>query len=204
VGKGGHVRTVPVPDWVKQFLDDWFTAAQITTGKLFRCVCRSGTIWGDGMTEKVVWHVVKIDAKKLEMPKLASRSPQIVRTLLPCRRRRVGTDSVLARSCIRANDGAVLGLQTTISTGCKRSDRHRTGTLKTERARSTPAQLIYRIADTIRPVESNPKATLTMELTGPPRKADRGVRGTVVRSSRDGGGNRSFREFSPTVPGFRP
>jgi site-specific recombinase XerD len=39
VGKGGHVRTVPVPDWVKQFLDDWFTAAQITRGKLFRCVC---------------------------------------------------------------------------------------------------------------------------------------------------------------------
>src|SRR6201984_3321097 len=48
VGKGGHVRTVPVPDWVKQFLDEWFTAAQITTGKLFRCVCRSGTVWGDG------------------------------------------------------------------------------------------------------------------------------------------------------------
>ena len=26
---------------------------------------------GDGMTEKVVWHVVKMHAKKLEMPKLA-------------------------------------------------------------------------------------------------------------------------------------
>jgi len=24
LGKGGHVRTVPVPDWVKQFLDEWF------------------------------------------------------------------------------------------------------------------------------------------------------------------------------------
>src|SRR5713226_4677790 len=30
VGKGGHVRTVPVPDWVKQFLDEWFSAAEIT------------------------------------------------------------------------------------------------------------------------------------------------------------------------------
>ena len=29
IGKGGHVRTVPVPDWVKQFLDEWFTAAKI-------------------------------------------------------------------------------------------------------------------------------------------------------------------------------
>src|SRR5262245_3844065 len=71
VGKGGHVRTVPVPDWVKQFLDEWFTAARITSGKLFCCVCRSGTVWGDGMTEKVVWHVVKMHAKKLDMPKVA-------------------------------------------------------------------------------------------------------------------------------------
>jgi site-specific recombinase XerC len=39
VGKGSHVRTVPVPDWVKQFLDEWFTAARITAGRLFRCVC---------------------------------------------------------------------------------------------------------------------------------------------------------------------
>jgi site-specific recombinase XerD len=71
VGKGCHVRTVPVPDWVKQFLDEWFTAARNCSGKLFRCVCRSGTVWGDGMTEKVVWHVVKIHAKKLELPRLA-------------------------------------------------------------------------------------------------------------------------------------
>ena len=33
VGKGGHVRTAPVPAWVKQFLDEWFTAARIATGK---------------------------------------------------------------------------------------------------------------------------------------------------------------------------
>src|SRR4051794_33459311 len=37
VGKGGHVRTVPIPDWVKQFLDEWLIAARITSGKLFRC-----------------------------------------------------------------------------------------------------------------------------------------------------------------------
>jgi len=71
IGKGGHVRTVPVPDWVKQFLDEWFAAAELSNGKLFRCVCRSGRVWGDGMTEKVVWHVVKIYGKKLEIPKLA-------------------------------------------------------------------------------------------------------------------------------------
>lgn len=26
VGKGAHVRTIPLPNWVKQELDDWFAA----------------------------------------------------------------------------------------------------------------------------------------------------------------------------------
>jgi hypothetical protein len=42
VGKGGHIRTVPVPDWVKRAIDEWVTAAGIKDGKLFRCVCRAG------------------------------------------------------------------------------------------------------------------------------------------------------------------
>jgi site-specific recombinase XerD len=59
IGKGGHVRTVPVPAWVKKTIDDWLEAARIAQGRLFRCVCRTGGIWGDEITEKVVWHVVK-------------------------------------------------------------------------------------------------------------------------------------------------
>lgn len=71
VGKGGHIRTVPVPDWVKQLLDEWVTSAGIVNRKLFRCVCRAGTTWGYGMTEKVDWHVVKTYAARLGVPKLA-------------------------------------------------------------------------------------------------------------------------------------
>lgn len=59
IGKGGHVRTVPVPSWVKKTIDDWLEAAGITLGRVFRCVCRTGAIWGEEVTEKVVWHVVK-------------------------------------------------------------------------------------------------------------------------------------------------
>ena len=59
IGKAGHVRTVPVLTWVKQTMDDWLEAADITHGRLFRCVCRKGTTWGTEITEKVVWHVVK-------------------------------------------------------------------------------------------------------------------------------------------------
>lgn len=71
VGKAGHIRTVPVPDWVKQIIDEWLTAVGVTSGRLFRCVCRAGTAWGDGVTEKVVWHVVKQYATRLGVAKLA-------------------------------------------------------------------------------------------------------------------------------------
>src|SRR5882762_5880787 len=35
-GKAGHVRTIPVPDWVYGLLNDWTSSAEITTGSLFR------------------------------------------------------------------------------------------------------------------------------------------------------------------------
>jgi hypothetical protein len=45
VGKGGHIRTVPVPDWVKQTFDDWLAAAGVASGRVSRCVCRAGKTW---------------------------------------------------------------------------------------------------------------------------------------------------------------
>jgi site-specific recombinase XerD len=57
IGKGRHVRTVPVPEWVKAAIDSWLVSAKIAHGRLFRCVCRAGKTWGDGITERVVWHV---------------------------------------------------------------------------------------------------------------------------------------------------
>jgi len=38
VGKGGHIRTIPVPDWVKAGIDSWMQAAGITTGTLLRSI----------------------------------------------------------------------------------------------------------------------------------------------------------------------
>ena len=71
VGKGGHVRTVPVPDWVRQELDNWLTAAGIDRGRLFRRVNKVGKIWGEGITEKAVWHIVKQSARTVGVAKLA-------------------------------------------------------------------------------------------------------------------------------------
>src|SRR5260370_20396043 len=39
--------------------------------RLFRCVCRAGKTWGQGVTERVVWHVVKDCAKQAGIEKLA-------------------------------------------------------------------------------------------------------------------------------------
>src|SRR5713226_8108248 len=71
MGKGGHVRTVPVPDWVKSELGVWLAAAAIDRGKLFRRVNKVGRAWGDGMTVKAVWHIVKESAKSICVAKLA-------------------------------------------------------------------------------------------------------------------------------------
>ena len=35
VGKGGHIRTVPVPDWVKTTIDEWLAAAAISARETF-------------------------------------------------------------------------------------------------------------------------------------------------------------------------
>jgi integrase len=49
VGKGGHIRTVPIPTWVKTPVDAWTAAAEITHGPVFRAINKTGRVWGDGI-----------------------------------------------------------------------------------------------------------------------------------------------------------
>lgn len=70
-GKGGHVRTVPIPDWVIVELNEWLRAAGIHCGRIFGKGTKMDRIWGDSMTEKAVWHVVKECAKTIGVAKLA-------------------------------------------------------------------------------------------------------------------------------------
>src|SRR5262245_41226199 len=71
VGKARHIRTVPVPDWVKSAIDSWLVSARVSEGRVFRCVCRAGKTWGNGVTERAVWHVVKDCARKAAIENLA-------------------------------------------------------------------------------------------------------------------------------------
>ncbi|MGD1157984.1 MAG: site-specific integrase [Terriglobia bacterium] len=71
IGKGGHIRTVPVPVWVKTAVDAWPEASGITEGRVFRAINKAGKIWGDGMTAKVLWEVVQEAATRAGIEKLA-------------------------------------------------------------------------------------------------------------------------------------
>jgi len=71
VGKGSHVRTVPMPNWVKEAVDRWMIAAKVSGGRIFRAVSRHGTPWGKGITENVVWYVVRSCAQRMQLDHLA-------------------------------------------------------------------------------------------------------------------------------------
>jgi site-specific recombinase XerD len=71
IGKGKHIRTVPVPVWAKRAVDEWITAARISGGAIFRRVSRLGKIWGDSITPKAIWHVVKAASKRTGIKDLA-------------------------------------------------------------------------------------------------------------------------------------
>jgi site-specific recombinase XerC len=65
VGKGGHIRTIPVPYWVKAGIDAWTEASGITTGVLLRSINKGGRIWGVGFSPKVIWGCREAEGKGL-------------------------------------------------------------------------------------------------------------------------------------------
>ena len=46
-GKAGHIRTVPIPSWVKATIDRWTSSAAIVSGRVFRAINKMGRVWGD-------------------------------------------------------------------------------------------------------------------------------------------------------------
>ena len=71
IGKGGHIRTVPIPEWVKLALDQWTRAAGVTEGRIFRAVARAGKVWGKGISQNVVWYVVKTCCERTGLEHIA-------------------------------------------------------------------------------------------------------------------------------------
>ncbi len=71
VGKGGHIRTIPIPSWVKEKVDQWIVAARISTGRIFRAIRKNGTVWGDGISENVIWYVVGQRSRSIGLENVA-------------------------------------------------------------------------------------------------------------------------------------
>ena len=71
VGKGGHVRTIPIPGWVASGLQSWITAANLRSGTIFRAINKAGRIAANGFSPKVIWGVVKDACSKCAMPGVA-------------------------------------------------------------------------------------------------------------------------------------
>jgi site-specific recombinase XerD len=71
MGKGRHVRTVPVPAWVKAAIDDWTVSASVTSGHLFRAIRKNGVVMTRRLTQNVVWYVVKDMATRCGITALA-------------------------------------------------------------------------------------------------------------------------------------
>jgi integrase len=64
-GKGGRIRTVAVPIWVKQGINAWMTAAEIEDGRLLRPVSTSGKILRDELGDWAIWSVVEQSSKQI-------------------------------------------------------------------------------------------------------------------------------------------
>lgn len=71
LGKAGHIRTVPIPDWVNSAINLWREAGDIKDGTLFRAINKTGRVWGSGMTPKVLWEIVRDAAMRADIEKLA-------------------------------------------------------------------------------------------------------------------------------------
>jgi len=114
MGKGGHVRTVPVPDWVKSELGVWLGAAGIDRGRLFRRVNKVGKAWGEGMTVKAVWHIVKESPSALVCQSWRRTIATDLCSTLPCFGRGVGADPIPFGARLSSNHRTVPWVQAAI------------------------------------------------------------------------------------------
>jgi site-specific recombinase XerD len=70
-GKGGRVRTVPMPSWTKVVIDEWTMAAGLRTGRLFRPVNKGQRLSGDSMTAQSIFETVKKYAAEIGLKEIA-------------------------------------------------------------------------------------------------------------------------------------
>ena len=63
-GKGGRVRTVAVPLWVKHGVNAWQAAGKVEGGPLLRSIAKGGKL-GESLSDWAIWAVVAEAAKEI-------------------------------------------------------------------------------------------------------------------------------------------
>ena len=64
LGKGGRIRAVAIPVWVKHGINAWQIAAKIEEGPLLRSVNKVGKV-GESLSDWTIWSVVTESAKQI-------------------------------------------------------------------------------------------------------------------------------------------
>ena len=120
-GKGGRIRTVAIPVWVKNAIDAWMTAGGIDKGRLLRSISKSGKLNRDSLSDWAVWSIVEQSAKHIGIEHLRRpRFKAYVREALPQGRWRPRADQVPARALLDSDDGALSGFRAGDRRRCER------------------------------------------------------------------------------------
>jgi len=71
IGKGGRVRSIPMPSFAKAALDVWIRAAGFETGRVFRPVNKGDRLCGESMTAQSIFETVKKYAAEIGLKNIA-------------------------------------------------------------------------------------------------------------------------------------
>ncbi|HEV2709475.1 MAG TPA: site-specific integrase [Edaphobacter sp.] len=107
LGKGGRIRTVAIPIWVKQGMDAWMTAAKIEKGRLLRRLSKSGKIVGDELGDRPIWSVVEQSSKQIGIEHFGAHD---LRQALPEEWWRSRSDQISARSLLDPDHRTLSGV----------------------------------------------------------------------------------------------
>jgi integrase len=125
-GKAGHVRTIPVPDWVYGLLNEWAKSARIDAGKFFRRVSSAGRALGRRCNGKASLARRKgVRRQDRHRQTRTPRSPSQLRSALPRRRRRTGADSIPSWPRLGPDHRTLPRLHSADFIGSERQDRNR-------------------------------------------------------------------------------
>lgn len=71
IGKRNKVRSVPMPNWTKQAIDEYANAAGLSEGIVFRAVNKGGQIAGKRVSEQAIYNLVAEYAEALGFGNIA-------------------------------------------------------------------------------------------------------------------------------------